>query len=422
MEDRLKRRADENEEQYLWRLAQMKESGEEDLDWRQIADLMNKEFRADESLYRDESAYRKPVQYAQRFMNAGVFDQENSETRLSELKDKTLELKKLKQEISDERRDYQRTVREESRNNSMADLIRGIIRETVEPYEPQKGEKRFTGLENGEEEMVVCLSDIHAGIEVDNAFNVYNQQEVHNRLNRYANAIEEITCRHPGISTCHIALGGDNISGAIHQNLRLENNENVVRQVKLVSLAIADFVNKISSLFNNVYVYSVSGNHSRIFPNKKDHLTGEELDDLIPFFLEAKFDGSDVVRIMTDEKYIFENPDPTIKRFVVANEHMFYLVHGDKDTPANVVKNLTMMFGEKPSAIIMSHRHHNAYDTQYGVKVIQNGSLVGTDRYCIDHRIAGNPEQMVIISNPDQCVECIYDIQLSQYVPQYLPM
>jgi len=412
MEDRLRRRDNENEEQYLWRLAQLKESGEEDLDWNQIASIMNQEFRADESLYRDESAYRKPVQYAQRFVNAGVFERENSESLLDELRDKALELKKLKQEISDERRDYQRTVREESRNNSMVDLIRGIIRETVEPYEPQKGEKRFTGLENGEEEMVVCLSDIHAGIEVDNFCNSYNSTEVQNRLCKYANAIEEIVCRHPGITTCHIALGGDNISGAIHQNLRLENNENVVRQVKTVSLAIADFVKKVSNLFDAVYVYSVSGNHSRVFPNKKDHLTGEELDDLIPFFLEAKFDGSEVVRIMADEKYIFENPDPTIKRFVVANEHLFYLVHGDKDTPANVVKNLTMMFGEKPAAVIMSHRHHNAYDTQYGVKVIQNGSLVGTDRYCIDHRITGNPEQMVVISTPSRCVECIYDVKL----------
>jgi len=410
MEDKLRRRDNENEEQYLWRLAQMRESGEEDLDWMQIADLMNKEFREDPRFYRSESAYRKTYSSAKKLLEAGVFNEMMDDGYLKELEEKKLELRKLKQEISDQRRDYQRTVREESRVGSMINTIRDIIKEEIEPFDPQD-EPGVVGI-NGKE-MIVCLSDIHAGISVDNFVNYYDSTEIQNRLYRYARRIEEIVCENPGITVCHIALGGDNISGAIHQNLRLENNENVVRQVKTVSLAIAGFINCISDLFNQINVYSVSGNHSRVFPNKQEHLTGEELDDLIPFFLSAKFDGRRNIHIYTDEKDQFENPDPTIKRFVVAENHIFYLVHGDKDTPANVVKNLTMMFGEKPSGVIMSHRHHNAYDTQYGVKVIQNGSVVGTDRYCIDHRITGVPEQMVIISNPDQCVECIYDVQLN---------
>lgn len=414
MEDRLKRRDGENEDQYLWRLAQMREAGEEGLDWQKIADLVNAEFRSDETEYRTESAYRKKIAAAKKVFESGVFDSQINEERLQEMREQLVELQKLKQEISDERRDYQRSVREESRASTFAETIRSIMSETVEPFENSDKEvKEAIPYTVYDREMIVCLSDIHAGIKVDNFVNYYDSSEVSNRLKMYTKRIEEILNCNSDIKVCHVALGGDNISGAIHSNLRLENNENVVRQVKLVSIAIADFIDDLSNMFGLVNVYSVSGNHSRVFANKKEHVTGEELDDLIPFYLEMKFSKTPNVSICAGDDYKFENPDPTIKRFVVSEEHVFYLVHGDKDSPSNVVKNITLMFGEKPAAIIMSHRHHNAYDTQYGVKVIQNGSVVGTDRYCIDHRISGRPEQMVIIANSEDAVECIYDIPLT---------
>lgn len=61
----------ENEEQYTWRLGQAKDSGEIDLSWDQIADIINN------TLYEDKpfsaSAFRKPYQAAKRYYEAGVF-------------------------------------------------------------------------------------------------------------------------------------------------------------------------------------------------------------------------------------------------------------------------------------------------------------------------------------------------------------
>lgn len=59
----LARRDGENESQYLWRLGDAKDCGLHDLDWNGIAELINREFRADETEYRTEAAYRK--QYTQ---------------------------------------------------------------------------------------------------------------------------------------------------------------------------------------------------------------------------------------------------------------------------------------------------------------------------------------------------------------------
>ena len=69
----LKRLENETEAQYLWRIGNAKDKGLIDIGWDEIADIMNREFRADESEYRTEASYRKPYQQAKRFADAGVF-------------------------------------------------------------------------------------------------------------------------------------------------------------------------------------------------------------------------------------------------------------------------------------------------------------------------------------------------------------
>ena len=63
-----KRLPTENEYQYIWRIGQAKDSGLLGMDWNDIADLINKEFRNDESEYRTEAAYRKSYQQAKKFL------------------------------------------------------------------------------------------------------------------------------------------------------------------------------------------------------------------------------------------------------------------------------------------------------------------------------------------------------------------
>ena len=63
----------ETEEKFIWRLGMAKEAGDIQMNWEEIAKIINKEFREDESEYYNESAYRKPYQQAKRFYEAGVF-------------------------------------------------------------------------------------------------------------------------------------------------------------------------------------------------------------------------------------------------------------------------------------------------------------------------------------------------------------
>lgn len=392
----------ENEEQFIWRLGRAKESGELDMDWNQIASLVNAEFREDDSEYRDESAYRKPFQQAKRFYEAGVFKDLTSEAYLKVIQEEQRQLKIEKQKLSDERVDYQRSLREEARKESFLTLIEKAIAKHVEPFDYKPSQKCYN-----DESMIICLSDLHAGIECENYWNTFNINVLRERLHRYIDEIKAIQgihdCKH-----CDLVLGGDNISGIIHANLRLQNNEDVVEQLKTVATYIGEFVYALKDSFESLRVHSVSGNHSRISPDKEEHLKGEELDALIPFILNIQFKNNPEVTICEDG-YI----DNTINSFTTPGGKLFYVVHGDKDSPKSVVKDLTLMTGRKPDGIIMSHRHHNAYDTQYKVKIIQVGCVVGTDDHCVDLRISGEPEQCVIISDKNRAVRCLYDVGLA---------
>lgn len=398
----LHRLENENEEQFIWRLGRAKDSGELDMEWDEIANVINRECREDESEYRNESAYRKVYQAARRFYERGVFKDLTDEAYAMVLQEEQRKLKIETQKLRDERNDYQRSLREKARQESFLDLVENVLSKKVEPFEY----KPSVLMTNNNETMIVCLSDLHAGIEVKNLWNVFNTTVLKERLHKYLDAIRDIQRTH-GCKNCDVVLGGDNISGLIHPNLRLENNENVIEQVKIAATYIGDFIFELQDWFTEVRVHSVSGNHSRLSPSKEEHLRGEELDALIPFILDIKFSNNPQVKICEDG-YI----DNTINTFTTDGGKLFYVVHGDKDQPSNVVQKLTLMTGIKPDGVIMSHRHHNAFDTQYGTKVVQVGCVVGTDDHCVDLRISGEPEQCVIISDDKRAIKCIYDIGL----------
>jgi metallophosphoesterase superfamily enzyme len=310
------------------------------------------------------------------------------------------EIEKAKIKLRDERTDYQKSLREDARRESFVELVERAFATNVSPFDYKP-----SSVIDSNEDMVVCLSDLHAGIEVNNWWNAYDTSILKTRLHKYLDEIRDIQSLHQ-CKVCNIVLGGDQVSGFIHANLRLQNNENVIEQLKIAVTYIGEFIYALQDLFENINVYSVAGNHSRLNPNKDDHLKGEELDEMIPFCLQLQFANNTNVNIC-DTRI-----DNTITSFKTRGGKVFFVVHGDKDSPSNVVKNLTLMSGTKPDGIIMGHRHHNSLDSEHNVKIIQCGCVVGTDDYCVDKRITGRPEQCVFITSENRTIKCLYDIGL----------
>lgn len=395
----LEKQPNENEEQFIWRLGQAKDSGILDLDWNEIADIINKAWRQDEAEYKSEAAYRKCYQYAKRFYEANVFKQYSDEdTYIKQLRDAKFELRKEKQKMFDERTELNRKLREQARRESFIDLVTDKI-SNVAPLELNYHEKAIKESDN---DLICHITDLHAGININHWYNTFNTDVLQERLTNYLDQLFEIQKRHNS-ENCYIVIG-EIVSGLIHETLRIENNENVIQQFIIVSSLLSGMISEIAKNFNEVYIYITPGNHSRVIANKEHSLRGENFDILLPHYLKASLQNYHNVNIIDNLK------DCDVALFEVRGNKVA-ACHGDKDEVSSVVQKFTMVFGVKPDIVLMGHRHTNALTTVYDTKVIQSGCVSGSDNYCLDKRLKNRPEQTVSVINDDGLV-CLYDIKV----------
>ena len=397
-----KRLQDENEEQYLWRLGQAKDNGLLDIEWDAIADLMNKEFRSDESEYRTSSAYRKPYQYSKRMFDSGVFDSKTDGAYANDLAEAKHELRREKQKLFDERIALNKMLREQARTDNDLAYLEKLISEQSANLIPSLPSEDIIA---SEKDMIICISDLHFGIQNDSPFGKYSPEIARDRISQYLQKIAVIQDVH-NCENAYVMILGDIISGNIHFTVQLENRENVIEQIKGASELLVSFIYGLSSIFNHVYINGVAGNHSRV-SYKDDVLRGERLDNLIPWYIKASLKHIDNVRFIDDANY-----DSTICNLSVrGNEYLG--VHGDFDSFSEAgVSKLVMMLGHKPTGIFYGHMHHNSFDDINGVKIIRSGSFSGTgDNYSIQKRLYGEPGQMIAVVDSTG-INCCYPIDL----------
>lgn len=328
-------------------------------------------------------------------MNLAPTDYQN------ELNEKIIQLQKEQIKNRDYLNEIRRIRREEARKEEFKDIIKEVLTQNVSTVEIVCS--GLSPIELTDQEMYITVADVHAGLKIDNHFNKYDELILWKRFDEYFETIKEIQSKEK-CKTCRVLCLGDLISGIIHLNLRIENNMNVIEQLALISNVLSSFVGKLSSIFENVIVHGCSGNHSRISPNKEHHLKGEELDDLVLFYLQASLKHVQNVEIALENEL-----DNGIASFTSKGK-LHYMVHGDKDTRNTVIASLTLLTDNRPNFIWMGHRHTNGLLTEYNTKVIEAGCMQGTDGHAIDHRYNNRPEQIVMVMN-NKGRACYYDIQ-----------
>ena len=362
--------------------------------WEDVGNVLNDMLGENLS----SSAYRKKFQYFEQIMkdNEDLFFE--NKNYLDDLKEMKREIQKEKIKLSDERTELKRLYREQARRESFLDVVKRAILEDVKPLvEPN----HIGGFNYADNDLIVSLTDIHTGIEIDNAFNKFNENILRKRFNTYLQKILEVRERHNS-ENCYVIIG-EVVSGIIHNNLRIENNLDLMQSFKLVATLISDFLTELSKYFNDVHVYINEGNHSRISPNKEDNIQGENVDVLVPFYLKARLQ-------LIDNIFIHENEVMEEIAMFKVRGNIVMSAHGDNDKVSSVVQKFTMLFDVKPDLVYLGHRHTNAMETVYDTKVIQSGCLSGTDNYALSKRLRNKAEQTISVITEDG-LECLYDVK-----------
>lgn len=405
MDEILKRLPNETEDECVWRIGQAKANGLlGDMTWVDIAAFFNKEFREDETSYYDSSAYRKKYKNFSDAYN-GIFSKTHfTESRQIELEEQMNELYKIKKQVQDQRRELRNLLTPEARFDNLTEKLIEAANHLCE-IKPLN----FTDyvVETDNSEAVITFADWHYGMVTDNIWNKYNTEICRQRVSTFVSKTIKYLQRHK-IKTAHIMLLGDAAHGAIHTGCRVASEEAVCDQIMQVAEIIAEAVNELSSYVPTVNVYAAYGNHLRTVQNKNDSIHSDNMEKLIPWWLEQRLQNNSRVNIIRSDYYEFLYLNVCGCNIVGA--------HGDleKFKQFGLIVNtlFTKKYGLTIDYTVSADKHHIEEFEQIGIESVLIRSLCGTDDHANNGRLYSAPGQTLMIFSPTEGRECTYNIKL----------
>ena len=324
---------------------------------------------------------------------------------LSELEEKRVELQKERQRLSDQRREYNKGIASDARFENLCDVIKNAI-DNMKPMDAIIDSCISDVTTFSDSEAVMVFSDWHYSMKTDNAFNTYNTEICKRRVSQIVNdASQRILmnkCR-----KLHIVVLGDLIHGCCHVSARVASEELVADQLMHASELLAQAIYCLSRCVDETYVYTTFGNHARTIQNKSDSIHRDNIERIVPWWLEWRLRENENIFIVPEGKDEFV--------FVNACGHDICAVHGDLDSVKNSPKLLTMLFnkryGKDIEYILLGDKHHRESFEELGVTATICGALCGTDDYASERRLYSQPSQQLLIVTPEKGVDAEYRLK-----------
>jgi predicted phosphodiesterase len=275
------------------------------------------------------------------------------------------------------------------------------IREAVlnlseRPLEPPNWNPKPSKSKGARETIVLFLSDIHMGEVVDaqsmGGRNSYNMKIACARIERYFQNVVKLGTEHwtgPPPDAIYLVLGGDLVSGEIHEELARTNDLQAIPAVRVLAEALAAGILLLRNAFPAmpIHVLSVPGNHGRNTkkPEAKSFAVNS-YDTLVALLLEWWASTKGVKNVT------FSSPR-TGDAVVQIHGWNFLFTHGDRigsrggsgfvgpaATAARGMQKLIQDYlseGVVIDVIVMGH-FHTPLELEHG---FVNSSLVGPSEY-----------------------------------------
>lgn len=286
------------------------------------------------------------------------------------------------------------------------------------PRPPLKHEPKFTP-----HSFVLQWSDLHAGEQVFldqmGGVNEYDWGIMLRRHDQIIRAIESFKRNRPyPIPELVIAMGGDMVTGDIHDELKITNEKVIMETALDLGMDGARFIERLVPLFERIRVYGVTGNHGRTTrkPTAKNRF--DNYDWMVYHLLKLQLANYPSVEVTI--------PKSAYAWFEVQGQTCFML-HGD-GIPTNMpgipwggVQRRTRELERQFEAItggidhfLVHHFHQpNVVDNK---RIIVNGSVKGPDEYSIQKYGAGSPaSQNLLVFHPRRGMTEWIPLELQEY-------
>lgn len=339
-----------------------------------------------------------------RWLSGYVIDKPEDKIQSSQYKPSEIDI------LKDKVRQLENIIRINKKDTLSEHYIREkIIKITSQKPNPPKWLTDVNTYDSWEAVPTIFLSDLHWGEVVDpnqiggvNEFNLeIAQKRLQNVVETTINLLDMIDGEYPGIV---VALGGDMLSGDIHEELS-ESNEMPMMPVFLdLYEKMVWTLQQFADQYGNVFVPCVTGNHSRTTrkPRAKSR-NYTNFDWLLYTMLNKYFENDDRI-----EFCIPDGPDALYKVY----NTKYLLTHGDQFRGGDGMigalgciirgdhkkRSRNGQIGLEYDCMLLGH-WHQLIQMQ---RVVVNGSLKGYDEYANANNFGYEPARQALwLTHPE---------------------
>lgn len=392
----------------LWAVGQAKDSGIlGDLTWPEIAKEFNNAYREDETCFFDASAYRKKYR---NYLDAyeQLFSKKQFTTdQASEYVDQKRELQKLKTQIQTEKLEYNRWLREEARDELIAEHICAAIRELPaldipRPIQPEYADRAG----------ILLLADAHYGVDLKisglfgETINEYSPEIFESRMWDLLNQVVYI-CNKEGFSSLNVYDLGDEVDGLLRISQLWKLRYGVIESTVRYGRFITEWLNELTHHVRVKYQMVSDSNHCqlRLLSQPKNTFKDENMSYVIQDkIIDRLGDNPNFEFVKNPTGYIY---DSNVAGYSVLG------FHGECKNLEQTIKNFSRTYGTHIDFLVAGHKHHQM-SSNVGIEsdIVGAPSIIGVDDYALSLHKTSDPGATLFVLEENKGKVIEYNIKL----------
>ena len=422
--DNLKKRTDENEKQYIWRLCSAKEDGLLDCSWDEVVSILNYELYGDDTdNWKHQDTFRKPFHAAKSYYE-DVFSKQISDEYSKDILDRKRELEKIKTQIQTEKIELNKWKREEARDELLVEKIVKAIKETpiIKP-EITETKNYIKDIENNivkidfednkynERAYILAFGDAHFGTELtiyglnDEVLNYYSPEVFYSRMDILLLKVKDLIKRE-NIKKLYVYDMGDAIDGILRVSQLMKLRYGVVESAVRYAKYLAGWLLELSQ-YVDISFQMCEGNHSEIrhLGQPKGSFKMDNMGKVIFEIIRIYLDEIDSIEIKTNKTgMIYEN----ILGYNIVG------FHGESKNMEKTLRDFSSIYNVDIDLLIAGHLHHSYSEAVgFAKDVVRTPSIIGVDDFSLKLAKVSDPGATLMVLEKDKGKIIDYHIKLA---------
>ena len=392
--------SNENENQYILRICSMKE--DQGWTWEDVASILNSSLGHNFG----ESKYRKQYQYFNKMLKDNETTFFTEDEYLEKIRSERRELEKERKKLQTEKIEYNRWLREEAREELIAEHISDAIRELPKLDVPNiivPNQNTRTG--------ILAFADPHYGKDLcikglfGETLNEYSPEIFEQRMWNLLSQTVQI-CNKEGFNELNVYDLGDEIEGCLRVAALMKLRYGVIESTVRYGHFITEWLNELTKHVRVKYQMVKDSNHCqlRMLGEPKNTFKDENISYIIADkIMDRLSDNPNFEFAQNPTGYIFDQ---------VAGYNVFGY-HGEGKALEQAIKDFSRTYKVNIDYLIGGHKHHKL-SGNVGIEsdIISIPSIIGIDDYSLSLNKTSDPGATLFILEEGKCNVIEYNIKL----------